>query len=126
MSHTNLKKLVLYGALAMSPALLSAQGITGDTTSPVTNPDQATLIAIGIVSPMRIRLQQQQDRVAYQRELEACDRQPSEQDACRAKVDEKYTSKMSTTPGRAADRPETQSLSKPISRRNACRSCVPM
>ena len=100
MSHTILKKLVLYGALAMSPALLSAQGITGDTTSPVTNPDQATS-SIGSQSDAN-QLQQQQDRMAYQRELEACDRQPSEQDACRTKVDEKYTSKMSTTPGQSS------------------------
>jgi hypothetical protein len=98
MSPTALKRLVLCAALALAPALSSAQGMTGNTTSPVTNPDQATRSSDDQAShpigqPDANQIQQQQDRMAYQRELDACDRQPSEQDACRANVDAKHTDK---------------------------------
>ena len=67
----------------------------GNSTSPVTNPDEATK-SVGS-QPDANQLQRDPDAIAYQRELEACDRQPSEQDACRAKVDAQHTNKASTT-----------------------------
>ena len=85
MSPAILKKFVLYAALALSPAVLFAQGMSG-TTTPPSNSDQATKSTDA-----------QSDTMAYKKDLAACDKQPAaDQETCRSKVDQKYTKKSST------------------------------
>ena len=87
------KKLVLYAALALSPAVLFAQGMSGGATS-----DQTTKSTSGTNTD-----------AMYQKDLAACDKQPAaEQDACRSKVDQKYAKKSSTnTPPTGTSTPST-------------------
>ena len=103
MSPATLKKLVLYAALALSPAVLSAQGMTGNTTPPTSSPDPATRsIDDQATKPIDI----QSDAMAYQKELEACDTQAVERDSCRSLVDEKYSNRgSSNTPLQGTARP---------------------
>jgi hypothetical protein len=76
------KKLALYAALAMSPAVLFAQGMSGGSNPPATS-DQTT--------------KSTNTDAMYQKELAACDKQPAaDQDTCRSKVDQKYPKKSST------------------------------
>jgi len=73
------KKLALYAALALSPAVLFAQGMSGGATSDQTTKSTTNTDAM------------------YQKDLAACDKQPAaEQDTCRSKVDQKYAKKSST------------------------------
>jgi hypothetical protein len=98
MSRITLKNLVLYAALALSPAILSAQGTTDNLTSPAPGSDQATKPTDDTATKS---LDIQSKSMAYQQELAACDSKPADQDACRTAVDQKYTNESSTVaPGR--------------------------
>ena len=83
------KTLALCAALALSPALASAQSTPGSMTTPsATTPsaDQATKPADA-----------QAD--AYLKERAACDKKDTAgQDACRTAVDQKYNKKPMTAP----------------------------
>jgi hypothetical protein len=71
------KKLALYAALALSPAVLFAQGMTPSTSDQTTKSSNTDSM--------------------YQKDLAACDKQPAaDQDTCRSKVDQKYAKKSST------------------------------
>jgi len=99
MSLPTLKNLVLYAALALSPALLSAQGMTGSPATPPASSDQATKPA----SDQTTKPADSQDAMAYRKELDACDKTPSaDRETCRNAVDQKYGKKSSNTaPGSA-------------------------
>ena len=95
MSSATLKNLVLYAALAFSPALLSAQGMPANTAAPPSTSDQATKPAGDQATKST---DTQSDAMAYKRELDACDKAPStDRDTCRNAVDQKYGKKSSNT-----------------------------
>ena len=100
MNLPTLKNLVLYAALALSPALLSAQGMTGSPTSPPSSSDQATKPTGDQTTKPT---DSQPDAMAYKKELDACDKAPStDRETCRNAVDQKYGKKSSNTaPGSA-------------------------
>ena len=95
MSSAILKNLVLYAAIALSPALLSAQGMPANTTSPPSTSDQATKPS----GDQATKPTDTQSDAAYKKELEACDKAPSaDRDTCRNAVDQKYGKKSPNTP----------------------------
>lgn len=97
------KTLALCAALALSPALASAQSTPGSmTTPPATTPstDQTTKPADA------------SDQTPYQKERAACDRKDlAAQDTCRNAVDQKYNKKPMSAPGQSSA-PESQGTSK--------------
>lgn len=100
MSSATLKNLVLYAALALSPALLSAQGMPANTTSPPLTSDQATKPSGDQATKPT---DTQSEAMAYKKELEACDKAPgADRDTCRNAVDQKYGKKSSNTAPPAA------------------------
>jgi len=100
MNTATFKRLALYAALALTPALMAAQGTTGTATQPAT--DTATTPATGTTTPAATssypakKSTDMQSDAAYQKELAACDKQPAtEREACRAKADQKFNKKSS-------------------------------
>jgi len=115
MSLNILKRFVIYGALALSPAVLFAQATPYGATSP-SNSNQATkstdtqsdsskpAAGTQLDSSKPAAGTKSDDLMAYQKELAACDKLPvADQATCRTKADEKYAKKSSpNTPAQSS------------------------
>ena len=104
MSLNILKRFVIYGALALSPAVLFAQATPYGATSP-SNSNQATKSTdTQSDSSKPAAGTKSDDLMAYQKELAACDKLPvADQATCRTKADEKYAKKSSpNTPAQSS------------------------
>jgi hypothetical protein len=116
MNTGTFRKLALYAALALTPALVAAQGTTGTTTQPATG--GATAPAAGTTAPPATtpdpakKSPDTQSDAAYQKELAACDKQPAtEREACRSKADQKFDKKSMSPGSTSSGAPSSDSTS---------------
>jgi len=94
MNTATLRKLALYAALALTPALVSAQTTSGDTKAPATGATTAPATGGATMPAPAADKMKTGDDAAYQKELSACDSKPAtERDACKAAADQKFNKK---------------------------------